>query len=143
MFFFFLQRLESASRKLELSGPQGVTIESRAGDITVSCLMDVKLQSIAGAVRIQAIDFFVRFIFQNADTKQYYIPRIIITNTNRRILLFNPNPTLFLKRDRKVAIFVEQIERFPHELRCIFNRRDTRGPFAVPSMDHRICPVCW
>lgn len=46
-------RLESASRRLELSGPQGVTIESRAGDISVSCLMDVKLESIAGAVSIQ------------------------------------------------------------------------------------------
>lgn len=45
-------RLESSSRRLELSGPQGVTIESRAGDVSVSCLMDIKLQSNAGAVCI-------------------------------------------------------------------------------------------
>lgn len=53
-------RLESASRRLELSGPQGVTIESRAGDITVSCLMDVKLQSIAGAIQIDAAKVFLK-----------------------------------------------------------------------------------
>ncbi|VVC42172.1 Hypothetical protein CINCED_3A023444 [Cinara cedri] len=53
-------RLESVSRKLELSGPQGVTIESRAGDITVSCLMDVKLQSIAGAIQIDAAKVFFK-----------------------------------------------------------------------------------
>lgn len=50
--FIMHYRLESSSRRIELSGPQGVTIESRAGDIIVSCLMDVKLESIAGAVRI-------------------------------------------------------------------------------------------
>lgn len=50
--YIIMYRLESLSRRLELSGPQGVTIESRAGDIIVSCLMDVKLESIAGAVRI-------------------------------------------------------------------------------------------
>uniref|UniRef100_A0A2H8TEW7 Zeta-sarcoglycan n=2 Tax=Melanaphis sacchari TaxID=742174 RepID=A0A2H8TEW7_9HEMI len=53
-------KLESASRRLELSGPQGVTIESRAGDITVSCLMDVKLQSIAGAIQIDAAKVFLK-----------------------------------------------------------------------------------
>ncbi|KAL4135654.1 hypothetical protein QTP88_007252 [Uroleucon formosanum] len=52
-------KLESASRRLELSGPQGVTIESRAGDITVSCLMDVKLQSIAGAVHRKFLNTFL------------------------------------------------------------------------------------
>ncbi|XP_050426502.1 delta-sarcoglycan isoform X2 [Adelges cooleyi] len=53
-------RLESASRKIELSGPQGVTIESRAGDITASCLMDLKLQSISGAIQIDAAKVFFK-----------------------------------------------------------------------------------
>nr|CAD7195823.1 unnamed protein product [Timema douglasi] len=42
-------RLESPTRSLKVRAPLGVLIESRAGDISASCLTDLKLQSLAGA----------------------------------------------------------------------------------------------
>ncbi|KAG8232882.1 hypothetical protein J437_LFUL004752 [Ladona fulva] len=47
-------RLESPTRSLEVKGPLGVAIESRAGDISATCLTDLKLQSVAGAVRLDS-----------------------------------------------------------------------------------------
>ncbi|XP_069704085.1 delta-sarcoglycan isoform X2 [Periplaneta americana] len=44
-------RLESPTRSLEVRAPLGVLMESRAGDISASCLTDLKLQSVAGAAR--------------------------------------------------------------------------------------------
>jgi hypothetical protein len=35
---------------VQVKAPQGVAIESRAGDISASCLTDLKLQSVAGTV---------------------------------------------------------------------------------------------
>ncbi|GLH03714.1 Delta-sarcoglycan [Gryllus bimaculatus] len=43
-------RLESPTRSLEVRAPLGVAIESRAGSISASCLADLKLQSLAGAL---------------------------------------------------------------------------------------------
>jgi hypothetical protein len=45
-------RLESPTRSLEVRAPLGVLMESRAGDISASCLTDLKLQSVAGAVSV-------------------------------------------------------------------------------------------
>jgi len=42
--------LESTTRNLEVSAPQGVSIESRAGDISAHCLKDLTLQSTGGMV---------------------------------------------------------------------------------------------
>lgn len=43
-------RLESPTRTLNIKAPEGVGIESRAGDISASCLKDLKLQSKEGSV---------------------------------------------------------------------------------------------
>lgn len=65
IFFIFFFRLESPTRSLEVKGPQGVAIESRAGDISASCLTDLKLQSLAGAVNNQSFFFLRRFFISN------------------------------------------------------------------------------
>ncbi|KAJ9596317.1 hypothetical protein L9F63_012650, partial [Diploptera punctata] len=52
-------RLESPTRSLEVRAPQGVLMESRAGDISASCLTDLKLQSVAGAVRLDSANVFL------------------------------------------------------------------------------------
>ncbi|XP_067004748.1 delta-sarcoglycan [Anabrus simplex] len=53
-------RLESPTRSLEVRAPLGVAIESRAGDISAACLTDLKLQSVAGAVRLDSANVFLR-----------------------------------------------------------------------------------
>ncbi|XP_071537567.1 zeta-sarcoglycan-like [Panulirus ornatus] len=45
--------LESLTRSLEVTAPQGVALESRAGTITASCLHDFTLQSTGGVVSHQ------------------------------------------------------------------------------------------
>ncbi len=45
-------RLESPTRSLTVFALQGVALESRAGDITATCLNELRLQSKAGAVRV-------------------------------------------------------------------------------------------
>lgn len=35
---------------IEVFGPSGVVLDSRAGDISVSCLADLKIESVVGAV---------------------------------------------------------------------------------------------
>ncbi|EEB17961.1 delta-sarcoglycan, putative [Pediculus humanus corporis] len=47
-------KLESPTRSLEMKAPLGVAIESRAGDISASCLTDLKLQSLDGAIRLDS-----------------------------------------------------------------------------------------
>nr|CAD7405305.1 unnamed protein product [Timema poppensis] len=51
--------LESPTRSLKVRAPLGVLIESRAGDISASCLTDLKLQSLAGAVRLDSANVFL------------------------------------------------------------------------------------
>ncbi|KAL0274571.1 UNVERIFIED_CONTAM: hypothetical protein PYX00_002673 [Menopon gallinae] len=55
-------KLESPTRSLEVKAPLGIAVESRAGDISASCLTDMKLQSLAGAVRL--------------DSENVYFPRL-------------------------------------------------------------------
>lgn len=43
-------KLESPTRTLNIKAPEGVGIESRAGDISASCLKDLKLQSKEGSI---------------------------------------------------------------------------------------------
>ncbi|XP_046395178.1 delta-sarcoglycan-like [Ischnura elegans] len=52
-------RLESPTRSLEVKAPLGVAIESRAGDISATCLTDLKLQSVAGAVRLDSANIML------------------------------------------------------------------------------------
>ncbi|XP_063223969.1 delta-sarcoglycan [Bacillus rossius redtenbacheri] len=52
-------RLESPTRSLEVRAPLGVLIESRAGDIAATCLTDLKLQSLAGAVRLDSSNVYL------------------------------------------------------------------------------------
>ncbi|KAK0166652.1 hypothetical protein PV327_004144 [Microctonus hyperodae] len=52
--------LESATRSLEIKAPERIVIESRAGEISASCLSDLTLQSIEGAVRFDAKSVFLQ-----------------------------------------------------------------------------------
>lgn len=54
---FKLFSLESPTRTLQVKAPEGIGIESRAGDISASCLKDLKLQSKEGTVSIQGFFF--------------------------------------------------------------------------------------
>lgn len=47
-------RLESLTRSLDLRAPVSINIESRAGDIKATSLKDIKLQSVAGEIRLDA-----------------------------------------------------------------------------------------
>ncbi|XP_011345951.1 zeta-sarcoglycan isoform X2 [Ooceraea biroi] len=53
-------RLESATRSLKISAPQRVAIESWANEISASCLTDLKLQSVHGAIRLDAKSVYVK-----------------------------------------------------------------------------------
>lgn len=57
---FFVGRLESATRSLKISAPQRVAIESWANEISASCLTDLKLQSLHGAIRLEAKTVFMK-----------------------------------------------------------------------------------
>ncbi|XP_076236182.1 sarcoglycan delta isoform X2 [Calliopsis andreniformis] len=53
-------RLESATRSLKISAPQRVVIESWANEISASCLTDLKLQSVHGAIKLDAKTVFMK-----------------------------------------------------------------------------------
>lgn len=53
-------RLESATRSLKISAPQQVMIESWASEISASCLTDLKLQSVHGAIRLDAKSVYMK-----------------------------------------------------------------------------------
>lgn len=53
-------KLESATRSLKISAPQRVTIESWANEISASCLTDLKLQSVHGAIRLDAKSVYIK-----------------------------------------------------------------------------------
>ncbi|CAK9819243.1 SGCZ [Anthophora plagiata] len=53
-------RLESATRSLKISAPQRVVIESWANEISASCLTDLKLQSVHGAISLDAKTLFMK-----------------------------------------------------------------------------------
>lgn len=58
--FLLSRRLESATRSLKIKAPQRVVIESWANEISASCLTDLKLQSIHGAIRLDAKSVYVK-----------------------------------------------------------------------------------
>ncbi|XP_063530430.1 zeta-sarcoglycan-like isoform X2 [Cydia strobilella] len=51
--------LESPTRSLEVHAPQGIELESRAGDISASCLTTFHLKSVAGAIRLDAPSIYM------------------------------------------------------------------------------------
>ncbi|XP_072746427.1 zeta-sarcoglycan isoform X1 [Anoplolepis gracilipes] len=53
-------RLESATRSLKISAPQRAVIESWASEISASCLTDLKLQSVHGAIRLDAKSVYMK-----------------------------------------------------------------------------------
>ncbi|KYN34743.1 Zeta-sarcoglycan [Trachymyrmex septentrionalis] len=53
-------KLESATRSLKISAPQRVVIESWANEISASCLTDLKLQSVHGAIRLDAKSVYIK-----------------------------------------------------------------------------------
>ncbi|KAK2583169.1 hypothetical protein KPH14_009191 [Odynerus spinipes] len=53
-------RLESATRSLKVSAPQQVVLESWANEISASCLTDLKLQSVHGAIRLDSKSVFLK-----------------------------------------------------------------------------------
>lgn len=57
-------KLESPTRTLLVQGPQGVLVESRAGDISVSCYRNLTLRSKEGEILMDS----ERLVFQNLKT---------------------------------------------------------------------------
>ncbi|KAG7305430.1 hypothetical protein JYU34_009501 [Plutella xylostella] len=51
--------LESPTRSLEMQAAQSVSIESRAGDISATCLTTFQLRSIAGSIRLDAPSIYM------------------------------------------------------------------------------------
>lgn len=47
---FVVHSLESPTRSLEMHAAQNIVLESRAGDISASCLTTFRLRSVAGSV---------------------------------------------------------------------------------------------
>ncbi|CAK1578291.1 unnamed protein product [Parnassius mnemosyne] len=51
--------LESSTRSLEMHATQGISMQSRAGDISASCLTTFRLRSVAGAIRLDAPNIYM------------------------------------------------------------------------------------
>ncbi|XP_053600454.1 delta-sarcoglycan-like [Plodia interpunctella] len=51
--------LESPTRSLEMHAAQNIALESRAGDISASCLTTFRLRSIAGSIRLDAPSIYM------------------------------------------------------------------------------------
>ncbi|CAH2268160.1 jg8167 [Pararge aegeria aegeria] len=51
--------LESPTRSLEMHAAQSIALESRAGDISASCLSTFRLRSIAGSIRLDAPSIYM------------------------------------------------------------------------------------
>lgn len=60
IFSLLRRRLESATRSLKISAPQRVVIESWASEISASCLTDLKMQSVHGAIRLDAKSVYMK-----------------------------------------------------------------------------------
>ncbi|XP_066588365.1 zeta-sarcoglycan isoform X2 [Prorops nasuta] len=63
-------RLESSTRSLEIKAPQRIVLESWAGEISASCLTDLKLQSVAGGIKLDANSVFLKGL-RTANTQGY------------------------------------------------------------------------
>lgn len=78
--------MESPTRSLEMHAAQNIALESRAGDISASCLTTFRLRSIAGSVSINIIVTIPRFfyLFHNdfhmfqirLDAPSIYMPKL-------------------------------------------------------------------
>ena len=55
-FIKLTQRLESATRSLQMQAPHGVLLESQAGDISATCYEDLRLRSTGGTVKRQHVN---------------------------------------------------------------------------------------
>ncbi|XP_050342158.1 delta-sarcoglycan-like [Nymphalis io] len=51
--------LESPTRSLEMHAAQSIALESRAGDISASCLSTFRLRSVAGSIRLDAPNIYM------------------------------------------------------------------------------------
>ncbi|CAG4964853.1 unnamed protein product [Parnassius apollo] len=51
--------LESSTRSLEMHATQAISMQSRAGDISASCLTTFRLRSVAGAIRLDAPNIYM------------------------------------------------------------------------------------
>ncbi|KAJ2950690.1 hypothetical protein O0L34_g8950 [Tuta absoluta] len=51
--------LESPTRSLEMHASQNIALESRAGDISATCLSAFKLKSVAGAIKLEAPSIYM------------------------------------------------------------------------------------
>ncbi|KAJ0179287.1 hypothetical protein K1T71_004999 [Dendrolimus kikuchii] len=51
--------LESPTRSLEMHAAQNIALESRAGDISASCLTTFRLRSVAGSIRLDAPSIYM------------------------------------------------------------------------------------
>ncbi|KAL4703404.1 hypothetical protein ACJJTC_011193 [Scirpophaga incertulas] len=51
--------LESPTRSLEMHAAQSIAMESRAGDISASCLTTFRLKSVAGSIRLDAPSIYM------------------------------------------------------------------------------------
>lgn len=52
--------IESFARSIEILGAIGVALESRAGDLIASCLLDLKLQSVEGTIQLDAAQLYLK-----------------------------------------------------------------------------------
>ncbi|KAL3238266.1 hypothetical protein MRX96_021947 [Rhipicephalus microplus] len=59
-----MTKLESPTRRLKVEAPQGVLVESKAGDISVACHRNLTLQSRQGEIFLDS----ERIVFQNLKT---------------------------------------------------------------------------
>uniref|UniRef100_A0A8D8QEK7 Zeta-sarcoglycan n=1 Tax=Cacopsylla melanoneura TaxID=428564 RepID=A0A8D8QEK7_9HEMI len=52
--------IESFARSIEILGAIGVALESRAGDLFASCLLDLRLQSTEGTIQLDAGQLYLK-----------------------------------------------------------------------------------
>ncbi|KAF7993778.1 hypothetical protein HCN44_010385, partial [Aphidius gifuensis] len=78
-------RLESSTRALEVRASERVVVESRAGEILTNSLLDLTLQSVEGAVKLDAKIIILKGLtiqikFTHDDQRQHYqsIPKIVL-----------------------------------------------------------------
>lgn len=88
-------RLESATRSLHMQAPQGVLLESQAGDISATCYEDLQLRSTGGSVKLinlsinpltKTIEFFLgnKIKLDSANVMLTNIRTAIVTAKSQR-----------------------------------------------------------
>lgn len=74
-----------------MRAPLGVLMESRAGDISASCLTDLKLQSVAGAVSMLR-----KFKLWKSVNEKYRLGTILFSDLNRTSTAVSEQAALLL-----------------------------------------------